>query len=828
MLARDRFGIKPLYYRHVDGELSFASELDALPKGELDLDALEAFLAFNSIPAPLSIFREIRKLPAGHLLTWDDGRVSLERFARPGPLPVRSKADEAELIEECRARLADSVRAHLIADVPVGVLLSGGVDSGALTALAAQESSEPVRTFSIGFEEQSFNELDNARAVAERYGTIHRELVLRPDAALLLPALADAFDEPFADSSALPTYLVSQLAAQDVKVALSGEGGDELFGGYFTYVADLYAERYGRLASAARPLIELLPGSSRKTSLPYRAKRFARAARLAPLERHNGWTGSLSGDARAELTGRHSGYDPVDVYRSRFAETEGHELLVRLQDADFGVYMVDDLLVKTDRASMAWSLEARVPFLDTVVTNFAFSLPARQKVRGLEKKRLLRKAVEPLLPERSCTGASAASRSRPRPGCAATWPRSRARRSRPRRCCGRATSNPSRSPGCSTTTSRAARTSRASSGACSRSRSGTSTTSRGKEGRRARPGRRRMKVWIDMTASAHPLVFRPLVERLLARGDEVEITARDYAQTLQLIEQHGMTATVIGHHAGRSRLGKAEQMASRLRRLRSWARGRGFDIALAHGSHELTMTARRLGIPSSTTFDYEWAWLQHQLGCRAATRVVVPDSIPAERLARYGAVPPKLLQYPGLKEEYYLADFVADPGVLSGWEIDPSRTLVILRPPPDVSLYHRQANPLFLLTLRHLGELESVHAIVLPRTDAQRDYVRSLALRSVIVPEEAVDAQSLIALADLVVSAGGTMNREAVALGVPVYTTFGGRLGGVDEELIRQKRLRPLADPRGLELSKRAGGHGDLVRRDPGELLDLLLSAAES
>ena len=399
VLARDRFGIKPLYYRHVDGELSFASELDALPKGELDLDALEAFLAFNSIPAPLSIFREIRKLPAGHVLTWDDGRVSLERFARPGPLPVRSKADEAELIEECRARLADSVRAHLIADVPVGVLLSGGVDSGALTALAAQESSEPVRTFSIGFEQQSFNELDNARAVAERYGTIHRELVLRPDAALLLPALADAFDEPFADSSALPTYLVSQLAAQDVKVALSGEGGDELFGGYFTYVADLYAERYGRLASAARPLIELLPGSSRKTSLPYRAKRFARAARLAPLERHNGWTGSLSGDARAELTGRHSGYDPVDVYRSRFAETEGHELLVRLQDADFGVYMVDDLLVKTDRSSMAWSLEARVPFLDTVVTNFAFSLPTRQKVRGLEKKRLLRKAVEPLLPE---------------------------------------------------------------------------------------------------------------------------------------------------------------------------------------------------------------------------------------------------------------------------------------------------------------------------------------------------------------------------------------------------------------------------------------------
>ncbi len=335
-----------------------------------------------------------------------------------------------------------------------------------------------------------------------------------------------------------------------------------------------------------------------------------------------------------------------------------------------------------------------------------------------------------------------------------------------------------------------------------------------------------MRVWIDMTASAHPLVFRPLVERLAAQGHEVEITSRHYGQTLQLIEQHGMTATVVGHHAGRSRVRKATQMASRLHALRRWAHGRGFDVALAHGSHELTMTARGLGIPSSTTFDYEWAWFQHQLGCRAATKVVVPDSIPTGRLARYGTRPPKLLRYPGLKEEYYLADFEADPDVLRSWELDPARTLVILRPPPDVSLYHRHANPLFLLTLRRLGELESVHAIVLPRTDEQRDYVRSLALPSVIVPEHAVDAQSLIAFADLVVSAGGTMNREAVALGVPVYTTFGGRFGGVDEELIRQGRLRLLTDPHALELEKRSGKADDRARRDPGLLLDLLLSAA--
>ena len=404
VLARDRFGIKPLYYRDVAGELSFASELDALPRGELDLDALEAFLATNVVPAPLSIFREIRKLPPGHLLTWSPaGGAALERYARPGPLPLTG-ADDAELVEECRARLRDSVRAHLISDVPVGVMLSGGVDSGALTALAAQESSGAVRTFSVGFEEQSFDELAGARAVASRYGTRHRELVLRPDAAALLPALAEAFDEPFADSSALPTYLVSRLAAEDVKVTLSGEGGDELFGGYHTYVADLLAARVGPLASALRPAIERLPSSSRRASLDYRAKRFARAAHLPPLERHQGWKEIFSAEARAELTGARRAFDPLESARARFAETEGHALLDRLQDVDLGGYLVDDLLVKTDRAAMAWSLEARVPFLDTVVSNFALSLPPRLRVRGFDKKRLLRAAVAPLLPRRVVHG----------------------------------------------------------------------------------------------------------------------------------------------------------------------------------------------------------------------------------------------------------------------------------------------------------------------------------------------------------------------------------------------------------------------------------------
>ena len=259
-----------------------------------------------------------------------------------------------------------------------------------------------------------------------------------------------------------------------------------------------------------------------------------------------------------------------------------------------------------------------------------------------------------------------------------------------------------------------------------------------------------MRVWMDMTAPAHVLVFRPLIRILRDRGDEVEITARDYAQTLQLLELHGIEAEVFGSHGGRSRLGKARALTSRLGRLRRWAKGRDFDAALAHGSHELTITARRLGIPSSTTFDYEFAWLQHQLGLRAATFVVVPDAIPPERLRRYGVKAPKLRRYPGLKEEYYLSDFEPDRSVLDPLGLDSERTLVVVRTPPDVSLYHRTSNPLFPQVLDHLGHQEGVQAVVLPRTAEQGDYVRSLELPAVVVPERAVDAQSLIGLSDLV------------------------------------------------------------------------------
>ncbi|MDQ3777829.1 MAG: asparagine synthase (glutamine-hydrolyzing) [Actinomycetota bacterium] len=406
VLARDRFGIKPLYYLDGGSEFEFASELRALPRGEIDFDALEAYLAFNSIPGPYSIFRDVRKLLPGHVLVWEDGAVRISRYGRPAPVAasdVRDE-DESELAEELRARLRDSVRAHLLADVPVGVLLSGGIDSSMLAALAAQESPEPVHTFSIGFEERSFNELDDARLVAEQYATRHEELVLRPDAALLLPRLAEAFDEPCGDSSAVPTYLVSELAAGRVKVALSGEGGDELFGGYHTYVADLLAERVGRFAPLARPLVERLPSSTRRTSADYMAKRFVRGAHLPPLERHHAWKEIFSPDARAELTGLRASFDPVDLLRAEFAETGGAELLARLQDVDRRLYLVDDLLVKTDRASMAHSLEARVPYLDPVVVGFALALPTRMKVRGWRKKSLLRKAASPLLPRAIVAG----------------------------------------------------------------------------------------------------------------------------------------------------------------------------------------------------------------------------------------------------------------------------------------------------------------------------------------------------------------------------------------------------------------------------------------
>ena len=334
-----------------------------------------------------------------------------------------------------------------------------------------------------------------------------------------------------------------------------------------------------------------------------------------------------------------------------------------------------------------------------------------------------------------------------------------------------------------------------------------------------------MRVWIDLTNSPHVVFFRPLVALLRERGHDVTLTARDFAQTLELLDDASLEHTVVGPpHGGASRAAKATAMGKRLWALRCFAGPRRFDVALSHASHELPLVARSLGVPSSYAFDYEFALVQHGLGCRAATRVVVPDAIPQDRLDRLGAPARKVRTYPGLKEEYYLHGFEPDPAVLEALGIDRSRVLAVVRTPPDVSLYHRHGNPLFTAVLDRLGSDPHVRAVVLPRTPAQRDALRAAALPSLVVPERAVDALSLVALADLVVSAGGTMNREAVAFGTPVYTTFSGRLGAVDEGLVRDGRLRSLRTAEDLRGERKAEGARAQTR--PAELLlDRLLSA---
>jgi uncharacterized protein len=338
-----------------------------------------------------------------------------------------------------------------------------------------------------------------------------------------------------------------------------------------------------------------------------------------------------------------------------------------------------------------------------------------------------------------------------------------------------------------------------------------------------------MRVWIDLTNSPHVLVMRPIIELLRADGHDVRVTARDFAQTVELCERFEIAHTAIGHHRGGRLTAKAGGLLSRSSALVRWARsqaqaGGRFDIALGHGSNDVTVAAALLRIPSSTMFDYEWATVQHNVNCRLARAVVVPDAIPLERLARYGATR-KVRAYEGLKEEYYLADLEPGTEVLGELALDPARPIVLVRTPPDISLYHRFENDLFARVLRRLAAAaeHGTQTVVLPRVDAQREELRHVG--GFTVPEHAIDAQSLIAHADLVISAGGTMNREAVALGTPVYTTFGGRLGAVDERLIAEGRLRALEDVEELDLSKRDRARSPArVRRDPRVLLDLLLS----
>jgi uncharacterized protein len=333
-----------------------------------------------------------------------------------------------------------------------------------------------------------------------------------------------------------------------------------------------------------------------------------------------------------------------------------------------------------------------------------------------------------------------------------------------------------------------------------------------------------VRVWVDLTNSPHVLVLRPVMVELRAQGHEVQVTARDFAQTLALCDRFGIQHTAIGHHRGAGLLDKARGLAARSAQLTRWARGRRFDLALGHGSNDITVAAALLRIPCSTTFDYEWATVQHTINCRLAQAVVVPEIIPPERLYRYGARR-KLQRYPGLKEEYYLADFEPDPAILDELSLDRTAPIAVVRTPPAVSLYHRFENDLFAQVLH---QLRGAQAVVLPRTPEQRAELNRAG--GFIVPERAIDAQSLIAYADLVVSAGGTMNREAVALGTPVFTVFEGRLGAVDEHLIADGRLRRLERADQVQLVKRhpADAPDQRVRRDPRLFTKLLTTPVDS
>lgn len=330
-----------------------------------------------------------------------------------------------------------------------------------------------------------------------------------------------------------------------------------------------------------------------------------------------------------------------------------------------------------------------------------------------------------------------------------------------------------------------------------------------------------MRVWVDLTNTAHVVVLRPLVELLEQRGHEVELTARPLSHTVELLDDWGHAYTLLGRYGGVGRAGKARAAADRVARMLRFARGRRFDAALAHGSTDLPVACRALAVPNTTMFDYEFALVQHSVNCRLATRVLVPEAIPRERLTRFGARGRKLVRYPGLKEEYYLHAHPPDPGLLDTLGVPRDAILCVVRTAPSYALYLGGAESTLLprLLARLVAEPRA-HVVVLARTPGQGEDVRALGLERVVVPPRAVDGAALVAQADLVVSAGGTMNREAAALGVPVWSMFEGRLGAVDERLMREGRLRPLRDPTEV-VPVRRDPTAVPVRRDPLDLLRL-------
>ncbi|HEX3147582.1 MAG TPA: asparagine synthase (glutamine-hydrolyzing) [Gemmataceae bacterium] len=418
--ARDRLGKKPFFYTIADGQFLFASEMQGLlahPAVERKIDptAIDDYLTYGYVPAPRTIFCGVFKLPPAHTLTLDlaadapnRARPQVERYWSLHYEP-KTNVREPEALEQLTAILTEAVRLRLVADVPLGALLSGGVDSSVVVALMSKLSSRPVKTFSIGFDDKAFNELPFARLVAERYQTEHHELVVRPDALTVLPTLVRHYGEPFADSSGVPSYYVAQLTRQHVTVALNGDGGDECFAGYDRYRGMLLAERYRRIARPLRcgliePIAALIPDSLPRRSRLRQAKRFLESAAMDPADRYLNWVSFFTPRQRAELYSNEfraelAGHDAGGFLRDLFAAINpGAGLLDRTLAVDVQSYLPDDLLVKVDIATMANALEARSPLLDHVVMEFAARLPANLKIRGSTLKYLLRRLAERLLP----------------------------------------------------------------------------------------------------------------------------------------------------------------------------------------------------------------------------------------------------------------------------------------------------------------------------------------------------------------------------------------------------------------------------------------------
>ncbi|HEV7396903.1 MAG TPA: asparagine synthase (glutamine-hydrolyzing) [Pyrinomonadaceae bacterium] len=412
-IARDRFGEKPLYWGIFDNTLLFASEPKVLlahpsVKPSLNLQALRYYLSFDYVPAPLSIYQGINKLTAAHSLTLEDGRVEIERYWKLSYKKPDKVPSEREAAETLRALLADSVRMRMVSDVPLGVLLSGGIDSSAVTALAVLASTETVRTFSISFAEASFDESSYARAVAQHLGTDHHEERFSAElAANLVGEIGSWMDEPTSDPSLVPTYLLSRFTRKHVTVALGGDGGDELFAGYPMYLGHRFAEIYKRVPSLLRkglvePLVRRLPVKTKNLSFDYRARRFVSSANHDPIVRHHTWFGSFtSSEQEALLSDEIKQHSDGDIYRDarRLAEEcDAVDMIERMQSLDTQLYLAEDILTKVDRASMAVSLEVRAPFLDPRVAEYAAALPRNYKLRGRKSKYILKRAVEDLLP----------------------------------------------------------------------------------------------------------------------------------------------------------------------------------------------------------------------------------------------------------------------------------------------------------------------------------------------------------------------------------------------------------------------------------------------